>query len=77
MDGIMIMGTAVATSIVCYLSGFREFYILRGPSWRIALSRPDGALNDNYVVYSVSVQTVLSAFFALGLGMFLFAWAGI
>jgi len=77
MDGIMIMGTAAATSIVCFLSGFREFYVLRGPSLRITLSRPDGALNDSYVVYSVSVQAVLAVFFALGLGMFLFAWAGL
>ena len=77
MDGITIMATAAVTSLACLLSGFREFYVLRGPSLRVTLSRPDGALNDNYVVYTVSVQAVLAVVFALGLGTFLYAWAGI
>jgi len=77
MDGITIMATAAAASLLCFLSGFREFYVLRGPSLRITLSRPDGALDDSYVVYTVSVQPVLAVVFALGLGTFLYAWAGI
>lgn len=75
LTGILIMATAVATSIACFLTGTRELHIMRGQSLRLTLSRPDAALNDNYAVVSLRVQAVLFVAFLIGLGLFAIAVA--
>jgi len=67
------MATAVAASIACFLTGTRELHVLRGPTLRLTLSRPDAALNDNYAVVSLRVQAVLFVAFLIGLGPFALA----
>jgi len=75
MTGILIMVTAVGTSIACLLMGVRRIHIMRGRTLRVSFSPPDAALNDNYAVVSVPVQAVLVVLFVLGLGVHLVAGA--